>query len=201
MAKLADRLGFDLADTFASDAKGDSDLFEGAVTAVIQSEAQLEYPSLPIARFGSHSPVGGGSPWVPCSPSAACGLVALSGGAVNVRTDGDHLDVERLPDDESLQRDRDRLGPIGQRSRDVQLDTVLLVPHVPREGFSLEIGVDRHLGTPTSANRWNEVDGCDTAAVSDKVQRFFADLKVHQGRRPFAGQIHYSAKTIRHSTE
>ena len=42
VAQLAQRLGFDLADAFASDSEMLSDLFEGVLAAVLQAKAHLD---------------------------------------------------------------------------------------------------------------------------------------------------------------
>src|SRR5688572_8197737 len=52
VADFAERLGFDLADAFAGDAKLAADLFEGAGVAIGQAEAKFEDLAFALAEAG-----------------------------------------------------------------------------------------------------------------------------------------------------
>jgi hypothetical protein len=50
MAELAQRLGFDLANPFARHTEFPADLFQRPAPAVVEPEAQLQHPALPLAE-------------------------------------------------------------------------------------------------------------------------------------------------------
>lgn len=85
---------------------------------------------------------------------------------------------EPLPEEESPGVQRDTLGPIDECERNENLiaaDIESLIAIV--QPFSLQVGVDRHLGVSPSTDRGNEVESDRPAAASHRPSTCFGDGK------------------------
>lgn len=104
----------------------------------------------------------------------------VSGGAGGVSADRLDPHLEGLPQDKAILGVKPNgFAPGGQCAGHVNLDVFDVGAKIAVELFSFQIGVDRHLGLAASADRWDEVDGRDTALLTNEVHGGWCYLDIH----------------------
>ncbi len=88
-------------------------------------------------------------------------------------------DFELLPEQARLDGHGGTIGPGRQGWRNVEFDVVHGQLLVRAEVFAFEIGVDRHLQRAASTDGRDEVDGHDPALLTNELDGFRGDIKVH----------------------